>query len=652
MKLSSFFVIVFIAFSTVSFSQTTDKQILLTIDDEPVYLDEFLRVYEKNLDMVQDQSQKSKKSYLDLFVNYKLKTKEAFKQELHKQTSFIKELNSYKDQLAQNYLYEQKITEELILEGYERLQEEVSANHILIRVTRDARPKDTLAAYNKIKNLLQRARGGEDFVELAKKYSEEPNADERGGSLGYFKGFGMVYPFESAAYNTPVGEVSDIIRTQYGYHILKVNDRRDVPEEVTVAHIMISIKDGDADEDSKNRLEDILKRARQGEDFGDLARQFSEDPGTSKNGGKLNRFGSGRLNAPNFEQAAFDLENPGDVTNPVKTDFGWHIIQLIERHPVETFEASRDELLRRVKSSDRSKVVIASVNERIKEKYNFEVIENPLPFFNSFVTDSILKRKWENPGNHAKLNTTAFRIGDINYTFGDFANYIEARQKRSRVYQARDLQLQDYYKEFEDEKLDEFYKISLELENPEYSNLVSEYRNGLLIYDLMQNTIWEPSKADTIGMKQFFDNNKDSYTWKTRIDGLIASTADKKIANQIKKMFTENASEEEIKNKFNTDDVVHVILTQGVYEMENSILPSNFKASKGVSKVYEVSTNSSTNSAQYIVVKVENVIPQSYKNLDEVRGKVMSDYQSYLEQKWMEELHKKYEVKINKSLIN
>jgi len=651
MRLCKFLFLFFITFSTVTFSQSAEKTVLLTIDEEPVYLDEFLRVYYKNLDMVQDQSQKSKETYLDLFVNYKLKTKEAFTQGLHRQPQFLKELASYRNQLAENYLYEQDITEELVIEGYERLQEEVNANHILIRVTPESRPKDTLIAYNKIKDLLKRARGGEDFVALAKKYSEEPNADERGGALGYFKGFGMVYPFETAAYNTPVGQVSDIIRTQYGYHILKVNDRRAVPDEVTVAHIMISVPKETPDEDAKNRIEDVLKRARQGEDFGDLARQFSEDPATARNNGRLNRFGSGRLNAPVFEQTAFDLKNPGDISEPIRTDFGWHIIQLIERHPQESFEEFKPELLRRVKSSDRSKVVISSVNERIKEKYNFEEVENPLPFFNTFVTDSILKRRWVNPGNHPSLSKTAFRIGDINYTFADFADFVEQRQRRAGIYSAVDIILQEYYREFEKQKLDEFFKISLEKENEEYANLVAEYRDGLLIYDLMQKNIWEPSKADTLGLARFFEANKDSYKWNTRVEGLIASTSDKKIAGQIRKMLQKNQNEETIKNQFNTDEVVNVIFSQGVFEIENSILPSNFKATKGVSKIYDISSDSNTNSSQYIVVNVNEIILPTYKNLDEVRGRVMSHYQSYMEEKWMEELHQKYDVVINKSAI-
>lgn len=648
----SIFLALFLGFTAVGFSQVKDKNVLMTIDGEPVYMEEFLRVYNKNIEMIQEESQKSKEAYLDLFINYKLKVREAYDQGLHKNNSFITELGSYRNQLSQNYLYDQEITEELIEEGYNRLKEEVSVSHILIRLTIDSRPKDTLAAWNRIKDILNMARGGEDFETLAKQYSEEPNAEERGGYLGYFKGFGMVYPFETAAYNTPVGEVSDIIRTQFGYHILKVHDRRVSPEEVTVAHIMVATRGGEvSDELALSRISEIRMRLDQGEDFGDLARQFSEDPGTSRNGGKLNRFGSGRLNAPNFEEASFALKNPGDISEPVKTDFGWHIIQLIERHPFESLEEMRDELLNRVKTSDRSKVVVKSVNDRIKEKYNFNKINDPLPFFNDFVTDSVLKRKWSFNPEALKVNKPIFSIGNKTYNYADFAEFIDVKNKRSRIYKEKEVLLEDFYNEFEEFTINEYFKISLEEENQEFANLIDEYKSGLLIYDLMQKNIWEPSKTDSIGLENFFNRNRDNYRLNTRIRGSVASTASHDIANQIKNLLKEGVDEEEIKKQFNSEDVNNVIFTSGVYEMGNSILPENFKTRTGVSDVHNISTRKDTNSAQYIVVNVEDVLPAGPVALESIRGRVISDYQTYMEQNWMEELRKKYTVKVNKRAL-
>ncbi len=653
LKSSRLFAFLFLLYGFTSYSQFKDKNVLMTIDGETVLVDEFLRVYNKNLDMVQDENQKDKAAYLELFVNYKLKTKEAMEQDLHKNPEFQKELSGYEEQLSQNYLYEQEITESLIREAYDRMQEEVNANHILIMLEPNATPEDTLVAYNKIKNIRDEALRGEDFEELAKKHSEEPNAAERGGALGYFKGFGMVYPFENAAYNTPKGQISDIVRTQFGYHILKVNDRRPVPAEVTVAHIMISTRNELSEEEAKQRIEEIHQRVKQGEDFEELARQFSEDPGSSQKGGVLNRFGSGRLNSPDFEQAAFALQNPGEVSEPVKTDFGWHIIKLIERHERTGFEDSKQDILKRIKSSDRSKVIVASINDRIKEKYGFTVVESPLPFFNTFVTDSILKRKWDYSPEEQKLKNTLFKIGDQEYTFGDFASFLKEKQKRGRVFKDKEELLKNYYDEFELETLKDFFKLTLKEENQEYAALLSEYRDGLLIYELMQQSIWEPSKNDSLGLVNFFEKNKDKYRWETRIEGVIASTGNENIAGQIKKLLESGASQSEIRNKFNTEDSVQVIFTEGVYEMGNSILPADFKPEKGVSKVFSLSDNkNNTNNSQFIVIQVDKVIPPATKSLQTVRGKVINDYQSYLESEWMKELRTKYQVKINKKAIS
>lgn len=638
----------FIFFTTYGFSQS--NKTLLTIDGEGVTVKEFLRVYNKNLDMVQDESQKNIDTYLELFINYKLKTKEAYAQGLDKEPAFVKEFSGYEKQLSENYLYDQEITEELVKEAYERMQIEINANHILIRVTEDATPKDTLVAFNKIKEIWLKAKSGEDFETLAKTYSEEPKADESAGSLGYFKGFSMVYPFENMAYKTPVGQVSDILKTRYGYHILKVNERRVVPDEVSVAHIMISNREGISDEEGNSRIQDIYKKIKQGEDFGALAIQFSEDLGTAKKEGKLERFGSGRLNSKIFEETAFALKNPGDVSEPFKSSYGWHVIKLIERHPKETLVEARPELLNKIKNNDRSKKVIANVNQRIKEKYGFSRNEKALIFFNGFVTDSVLKRNWEYVENPELINTL-FTIGNKKHTFEEFAKYIVDRQKKSRIYLEKETLLTAYYEEFEEEKLKQFFINTLENENEEYAATISEYRDGLLIYELMQKNIWESSKNDSIGLASFFKNNNENYKWNTRVQANIGAASNIAIAKQIQDLLQQGKTNEEIKAALNTDDVVNAIMTIGVFEIGHPLLPENFEIKKGVSKIYDPKENENTKSGQFIVVDVQEVIPAGAKNLEEIKGKVIGDYQNHLEEEWMKELRKKYVIKVNKKAL-
>ena len=289
--------------ATTVFAQSK-KDELLTIDGSPVYVKEFNRVYKKNLDLVQDESQKDVDGYLELFIDYKLKVAEARAQGLDQDQSYVRELSQYRDQLSRQYLAKDQITDELSKEAYERGKEEINASHILILVDFDAMPQDTLAAYNKLKKIRERALKGEDFTELAKKHSEEPNASVSGGDLGYFSVFQMVYPFETEAYNTKTGEISNIVRTQFGYHLIKVNDRRERAPKIEVSHIMISDKRKERNFDPQERIQEIYKLLEQGESFESLAKQYSDDRGSGNKGGELKPFTRGDLKAPEFEAAA------------------------------------------------------------------------------------------------------------------------------------------------------------------------------------------------------------------------------------------------------------------------------------------------------------------------------------------------------------
>ena len=260
MKISRLIMLGFLLVQSFLFAQ--HKEVLFTIDNHPYYTDEFLRVYNKNLDLVKDDSQKNLDNYLELFLGYKLKVEKANKLGLQNGLSYQNELKSYRNQLSKNYLNDSKVTNELVAEAYNRMQNEVRASHILVLVDESASPEDTLKAYKKIQDIKIRADKGENFEELAFQTSEDPSAKENKGDLGYFSAFRMVYPFENAAFTTPRGQVSKIIRTRFGYHVLKVNDIRPNRGEVTVAHIMtLNPKPEDADQDkAKNTINDIYKK--------------------------------------------------------------------------------------------------------------------------------------------------------------------------------------------------------------------------------------------------------------------------------------------------------------------------------------------------------------------------------------------------------
>jgi peptidyl-prolyl cis-trans isomerase SurA len=267
MKLKYFLLASLFSLNLISYAQNIKKETLFTIDSNPYYTDEFVRVYNKNLDLVKDESQKDLNQYLTLFVGYKLKINKAIQLGLQNGEAYKTELNSYRTDLAKNYLTDSKVTKELVEEAYTRSLKEINASHILITVDENAAPSDTLIAYQKISAIRNKAIIGEDFGSLAVQFSQDPSAKENNGDLGYFSVFRMIYPFESAAYKTEKGKVSNIVRTRFGYHILKVNDIRDNRGEVTVEHIMfLNPKEGTPIEKEKvkKNFEDIYKKIQQG----------------------------------------------------------------------------------------------------------------------------------------------------------------------------------------------------------------------------------------------------------------------------------------------------------------------------------------------------------------------------------------------------
>jgi peptidyl-prolyl cis-trans isomerase SurA len=320
--------------------------VLLTIAGTPVSKDEFEKVYRKNNQKLDSYDMKDLREYLELYINYKLKVKEAESLKLDTGITFINELKGYRKQLAQPYMSDKEVTDALIKEAYERLQKDVRASHILINLAPDALPKDTLEVYNralKIRDMISR---GADFEKVARDSSNDPSAKDNGGDLGYFTGMQMVYPFETAAYNTKPGNLSMPVRTKFGYHIIKVHDIREAQGEIKVAHIMVKLG-SDASENyaatAKNKIDEIYSKLKSGEQFEDLAIKYSDDKGSAKNGGQLPPFGTGRM-VPEFEKAAFDLKKDNDISVPVKTSYGWHIIKRLEKKDVPSFEQKKNEI--------------------------------------------------------------------------------------------------------------------------------------------------------------------------------------------------------------------------------------------------------------------------------------------------------------------
>ncbi len=641
MRIRQLFFGVLLSLSFISNAQSVKKEVLFTIDEKPYYTDEFSRVYNKNLDLVKDESQKDLTQYLELFIGYKLKIAKANKLGLQNGDSYKNELSSYRTQLSKNYLSDSKVTKELVEEGYQRSLKEVKAAHILLTCDENAAPEDTLKAYNKIVDIRNRVLKGEDFGKLAVEFSQDPSAKDNKGDLGYFSAFRMVYAFESAAFKTPVGKVSNPIRTRFGYHIIKVEDVRDNRGEVTVAHIMIVNPKEEKPEDkdaNKKKIDDIYQKLLQGENFESLAKQFSDDKSSSSKGGVLARFGSGQLSSEEFENTAFSLTKENPLSAPFQTRFGWHIAKLIEKHPVRTLEEMKVELENKVSKDDRSRLITNSLNEKLRKKYTVKRDDKLYAALSKTVTNDYYDNKWEVPADTKAFDKKLFAINDKTITGTSFLIYLKTQEKAGLTLKPITKLVDSFYQKYLDEQLTSYYTDNLEKEFPDFSNVMDEYRDGLLLFDLMEKEIWDRSKTDTIGLKNFYESQKSLYQWKTRMDVIIASSTDMDVIKKAQKLMKKNVAPEKIKEQLNTKDKVTVMTNVGVFEEGNDALPKNLKQVEGLSEIMK-------DGDYYFVTMVNKVIPAGAKTLEECKGKAINDYQQHLEQNWVAELKKEFTIK-------
>ncbi|MCU4188683.1 peptidyl-prolyl cis-trans isomerase [Flavobacterium sp. HXWNR29] len=646
MKISRLIIFVFLLTQSFLFAQ--NKEVLFTIDNHPYYTDEFVRVYNKNLDLVKDDSQKDLDKYLELFLGYKLKVEKANKLGLQNSVTYQNELKSYRNQLSKNYVNDSKVTNELVQEAYNRMTKEVRASHILILVDEGASPEDTLKAFNKIKDIKNRLNAGEDFVKVAQQFSEDPSVKENNGDLGYFSAFRMVYPFENAAFNTNVGEVSKPFRTRFGYHLVKVVDKRDNRGEVTVAHIMIvkpSTPDAQLEAKAKQTIDDIYQKIQQGEGFESLANQFSEDKSSASKGGVLQRFGSGQLSSEEFENVAFSLQNKNDISKPFQSQFGWHIVKLIDKHPVLSLTDMKNELEEKVRKDERSLLITNSLAKKLRAKYPQTKDSKVLASVKKIITDDFYSQTWETPLNLKDYNKTILTINKSKQVSAvAFLNFIHVQQKSKIKTKPISKLVDELFEKFIDEQVTTYYNENLENEFPEFKYVMDEYRDGLLLFDLMDREIWTKAKTDTLGLSNYFKQNIQNYQWKKRFDANIFSSTDKDVIAKAKKFLEKGKSIDYIKEKLNKDGKINIMVKSGLFEEDYDILPQYTNLSKGVSNVV-------TKDQYHFVVEVKEVKQAEAKKLTDCTGKAVNDYQQYLESNWVNELRKEFDVKVNAAVF-
>ena len=489
-------IVLFLAFLFAISSYAQDHKTLVTINGVKTTVADFKRVYEKNLDAIEGEEARDVTKNLELYINYKLKVAAAYQLQLDTLPAYKREIDSYKNQLSAPYLQDTTFITSLLKKIYFRTKNEVKAKHILIKTPKEATPKDTLIAYNRILEIRNRIVGGEDFEKVAVETSEDPSAKgdlKRGrkankGNLGYFDAFKMVSPFEDAAYTTKEGAVSMPFRTQFGYHIIKVDNFRLSRGALEVAHILVK----DTTALSKTKIDAVYTKLQNKEDFATLVTKYSEDTGSKSRGGKLNKFGTGSMVKP-FEDVAFSLVQEGDFSKPFKTMFGWHIVKLLKKYPLRSFEEMKKELTAKIKRSSRMQLSEAAVINTLKTKYT--IVENE-------EAKKILNLKNIRALSKDSLQKSILRINDKNLTQEDFVKYLRNRRHKP-VYVLFDM--------FKNQEILAYYKDNLIHTEPEYAHILEEYEDGLLLFELMQQKIWNKSSKDTLGLKKYFDEHNSVY---------------------------------------------------------------------------------------------------------------------------------------------
>jgi peptidyl-prolyl cis-trans isomerase SurA len=608
---------------------------VFTVNKKPVTTDEFIYLYKKNHQNNADDFSKEKiVEYLDLFINFKLKVEEARHRGMDTTATFINEYNSYKDELRKPYLPDSKLTDSLVKLTYNRIKEEIHAAHILINLKPEATPEDTLLAYNRITELRNKAVAGEDFGTLAANNSEDPSAKMNKGDLGYFTALQMVYPFETGAYNTPTGQVSSIIRTRFGYHILKVLDRRPARGEVEVSHIMIRTGENKDNEKAKNTIFEVYDQLQAGAKWEELCKQFSEDPGSKDSGGRLRPFGVGAMSSvPSFEAMAFSMKEPGNISDPFQTQYGWHIIRLEKKIPLGTFEEMAPGIKSKVSRDERVQVSKQALQVKLRKDFK---LDEKLAVKTKVIAlaDTTLKTgQWQIPAFPNAEKEVLFTLEGKPYVVKSFFSYVKKNQKPNSL--SPEKYLDQLYNSYIDASITQLLEDRLIEKNPEYKMLLNEYYEGILLFEIMEKEVWNKATEDSIGQHKYYDNNVTRYQAKERARAELFSATSKEFIQPLSDLLAKGDSvklQEFISNQ-------KIKKEAGLFEKEEKPVLAKVTWAPGVYP--------SENNALFYVVSIKEILLPGPKSFEDARASVISDYQNFLEKEWLNTLRAKYNVKMN-----
>ena len=636
MKLTWLFSIVFICANFYS-----QEQYILTINGKKVYKSEFEQIYWKNK-KEKLATKEDLDEYIDLFINFKLKVLAAEKLGLDTMKKFINELNGYKVQLEKPYLIDTAINEALIKEAYFRTVNELEASHIMINVSPTSSPEDTLKAWKTIDSISKvLANTNSSFGEIAEELSHCPSGKMDKGNLGYFNAFKMVYPFENAAYTTKIGKVSPIVRTRFGYHLIKPHNLRKAKGKVKAAHIMIvcdTKKESDCN-NAKEKIDAIYSSIMNGGSFEEMAKESSNDRKSAQKGGELGWITSGGNVYPSFENAVFSLDENNEISKPFRTPNGWHIAKRLDFEDVKSYEDLRYELKNKIQKDARAQKTRSSFINSLKVTYSLKESFDPKSVQKILANkyfDSTEIQKNKRPKN---IDNVIIDFTENQFSYKDFIVYLSNTSKQLEKYKSDTKLISEKYNQFLNLNLIEYEKKQLPFKYPEFKALLKEYRDGILLFDISDQMIWSKAIKDTSGLRSFYEKNQNTWKYPNRVKTEIYTSSDKKTAKKIFKLLNKNIPYDSIQKIVKQNDL-NAELDKKTMDNFDDFNKSYDELKKGITKPINVN-------GKFIIFNVNEKLDSRNKLLEEAEGIIVSAYQNHLEKEWIRKLRSENEINVN-----
>lgn len=638
------------------FAQGWKSKTLITLGDNNISAGEFMGVYEKNNVQSDVIDKKSVDEYLDMYVNFKLKVIEAENLKMDTMPKFVKEYNSYREQLAKPYFSSEEANEQLIEEAYERMHWDINAAHILVKCDVNAVPADTLKAYNRAMEIRKRIINGENFGDVAEDTSDDISVSDttvngrfykgNRGELGYFTVFDMVYPFETGAYNTKEGQISLPVRSDFGYHIIKVNSKTPACGTIRAAHIFLAVNDSDPEKtDSvvKAKAYNVYNEIKKdGSNWEVIVRKYSDDKGSAANEGLLSPFKVNQI-VPEFITVVKGLQ-PKEISEPVKTNYGYHIIRLIATSGVKDIEDEHENIKKRVEKDMRAKVSEDVVLNRFKKENKFKEYVKVKDAFIATI-DSTLKEGNYVMAEGVDTSKVLFKFGKQKYTVADFVEFIQENQVKqpfmsagSYAYKLYDEYLKRSAFAYEDAHLEEKY--------PDFKLLVQEYHDGILLFDLMDKEVWKKAEQDTVGLEKYYNAHKDEYMWGERLKTVYATVNHPENVARVEELVKTDLSMDSIRAILKAEEIRGVSVKIRYWQHGDNVDIDETEWKAGELRVIPSTVDKTTK-----IVRVLEVRDPEPKTLNEAKGLVISAYQQQLEEDWLNELKAKYPVTVNEKTL-